>query len=128
MENVLLRTRIAMLWIFMSLILLGLPKLNIDEQTAAGRLLQPTPGYLFLTTAASLVLFAMPFLCLTVKDSWNRWLNTILGVAFTVVGIAGTGLGLTQMTASDAYLSLMNGAATVAPAAIVYFAYRRSGE
>ena len=117
MENVLLKTRIAMLWIFMIFILLGLQGLGEFPRPA-------TPEYLILSTVGSLILFIIPFLCLTLKDSLNRMANIILGIAFTVVGIAGTGIGLTQMTASDAYLSLMNGAATVSPAIIVYYAYR----
>ena len=125
MENVPLKAKIAMLWIFMAFILLGLPKLNIGDPIAVGGMLvQPTPGYLLLSTVASLMFFAMPFLCLTLRDSPNRIVNIALGTAFTLVGIAGTALGATQMTASNAYLTLMNSAATVAPAIIVYYAYR----
>ena len=125
MENVLQKTRIAMLWVFMAFILLGLPRRSIDDQIAVGGLpVQPTPEYLLLSTVASLIFFAMPFLCLTLKDSSNRIVNIILGIAFTLVGIAGTASSLAQLTASNAYLTLMYAAASVAPAVIVYYAYR----
>ena len=117
MENVLLKARIASLWTFMIFILLGLQRLGDFP-------LQATPISLILSTVGSLILFIIPFLCLTLKDSMNRMANIILGIAFTVFGIAGTSSALMQMTASDAYLGLMYGAATVAPAVIVYYAYR----
>ncbi|MDA4125150.1 MAG: hypothetical protein OK438_06880 [Thaumarchaeota archaeon] len=125
MENTLLKTRIAMLWIFTVFVLFAFSTLSAYEQLGAGvSPPQLTPGYSLLSTAASLGLFAIPFLCLTLKDSWNRMANIFLGTAFTVFGIAGTASGLSQLTASNAHFTLIYGAATVAPAIIVYYSYR----
>lgn len=125
MENALLKTKIATLWIFMSFVGMARAFAASDLKLAAGEFpQQPAPGLLLWGAAASLALFAIPFLCVALKDSLSRMANIILGLAFTVVGIAGTAAGLSLLTASNAHLSLMDAAATVAPALIVYYAYR----
>ena len=125
MDNVVLKTRIAMLWVFIALVLLGRTMVSAFGELAAGKPLN-VPQTAFLSAwgaGATLFLFAMPVLCLTLKDSPNRWLNVILGFFFTVAGIVGTGSELFLQAASvDLYL--MDAAATVAPAVILYYAYR----
>lgn len=114
-ESMLLKTKLAMLWIFTVFVLLGLPRsaaVNIDQLTL---------GESLWSTSASLVLFAIPFLCLALKGSWNRMANILFGLFFTVAGILGTAGGLPTLPAA---FSLMNAAATVAPALVLYYAYR----
>ncbi len=65
MVDVLFRVKIEMLWAFTVFVVLGLPKLDVGDQIGAGTPLQPALERLSVVTAASLVLFAMPFLGLT---------------------------------------------------------------
>ncbi len=126
MEKILLKTRIAMLWVFICLVLVARQMLFGFQRIAAG-VVSPQLGLVSTVwgVGATLVLFAIPFLCLTLKDSVNRWLNILLGLFFTVAGIAGTGSELLlQMASSDVGLYMMDAAATVAPALILYYAYR----
>lgn len=125
LDKTLLRARLATLWIFMALVGMARAFAASNLTLASGEFpQQPPPGFLLWGAGASLALFAIPILCVTLKDSWNRVANIVLGIAFTVVGIVGTAGGLTLLTASNAHLSLMDAAATVAPATIVYYAYR----
>ncbi len=125
MESMLLKTRIAMLWVFICLVLVARQMVFGFQQIAAG-VVSPQLGLVSTVwgVGATLVLFAIPFLCLTLKDSVNRWLNILLGLFFTVAGIAGTGSELLQMASSDVGLYMMDAAATVAPALVLYYAYR----
>ncbi len=128
MENVLLKTRIAMLWVFIALVLVARTMVSAFMDLAAGKFSTPQSPMLQLWgVGATLVLFAVPVLCLTLKDSTNRMMNIVLGLFFTGAGIAGTGSELILQAASVA-LYLFDTAATVAPALILYYAYRWAKE
>jgi hypothetical protein len=126
-ENVLmLKTRIAMLWVFIALVLIVRSMFSGLDQVAAGKGSQPlSPEMQLWGTGGALVIFAIPFLCMTLRDSLNRAMNLLLGIFFTVAGIAGTGVELVhQLAASNTSFYLMDTAATIAPALITFYAYR----
>ncbi len=124
-ESVLLKARIAMLWVFIGFVLVARQMLNGFQLSAAGESpLQVAPVFTVWGAVATMVLFAIPFLCLTLKDSPNRWMNLLLGLFFTVAGIVGTGSELLQFDASNLYFYLTDTGATVAPAIVFFYAYR----
>lgn len=120
-----MKTKIAMLWVFIALVLLGRTMVSAFEKLAAGKPLDvPQTDLLSVWSAgATLVLFAIPVLCVTLSDRPDRWLNILLGLFFTVAGIAGTGSEIMLQAGSSA-LYMFDTAATVAPAIILYYAYR----
>jgi hypothetical protein len=125
MENTLLKTKIAMLWVFICLDLVARSTLAGFDRLAAGKgSLQLPLLYSIWGAGATLALFAVPFLCVTLKDPWNRSLNIVLGVFFTIAGIAGTGSELLMFDVSSASYYMLDTAATVAPAIILFYAYR----
>ncbi len=124
-ETFLWKERIAMLWVFTIFVGLARSSATSYQRLSAGEFPPPLdPASLLWGAGASLALFIIPFLCLTLKDSLNRIANIVLGTAFTLVGIAGTAAGATLLTASTAHLTLMDAAATMAPAVIAFYAYR----
>lgn len=122
----LLKTRIALLWVFIGMVLVSRSMIaGFGELTSGNGSQQLSPLMQVWGSGGTLVIFALPIVCVTLKrDSWNRWLNIILGIAFTVAGIAGTGGELTHnFSASDTSFYLLDTAATIAPALITFYAY-----
>lgn len=120
-----LKTRIAMLWVFIAFVMVARQLLAAVQQVAAGQPeLQLAPLVQVWSAGATLVVFAIPFLCLTLKSPLNRWFNIVLGLFFAVAGVAGTGSELFQFTASNLYFYMMDAAATAAPAVVLFYAYR----
>ena len=115
-----------MLWVFIALVLIARSMEAGLGQVAAGKgTLQLSPEMQLWGTGGTLVIFAIPFLCITLRDSLNRAMNLLLGIFFTVAGIAGTGSELVhQFAASNTSFYLMDTAATIAPALILFYAYR----
>ena len=125
METTLLKVRLAVIWVIVALILVSRSMLAGFNQLAVGQgSLQLPLVYSLWGTGATLGLFALPFLCVTLKDSPNRWLNILAGFFFTIAGIAGTGSELLQFAASDVSFYMLDGAATVAPALVLYYSSR----
>ncbi len=119
-DTTLLKTRIAMLWVFT--IFAGLLYMTAMEQWAGASTPRPTSPALSLWAAgSSLGLFIMPVLSVTLRDSWNRWANILMGFFFTLAGIVGTASTVLTYPADITLLSI---AATVAPGLILYYAYR----
>ena len=85
METTLLKVRLAVIWVIVALILVSRSMLAGFNQLAVGQgSLQLPLVYSLWGTGATLGLFALPFLCVTLKDSPNRWLNILAGFFFTI--------------------------------------------
>jgi hypothetical protein len=115
------------LWIFMSFSSLALLTLNIYDPNSTKQLisgLQITPEVLLGGAIMFLFPLVMAFLCLILKDSLNRWANIVLGLVFAIFQFTGMAYGFSRLAISDAYLALMQTAAFVAPALIVWYALR----
>jgi hypothetical protein len=127
MENLVLRIKISVLWIFMGFTSLALLTLNTyDPNSTKGLIpgLQITPQVLLGAAIMFLTPFVMAFVCLILRDSLNRWANIIVGLVFAIFQFSGVAYGLSRLAISDAYLELMQTAVFVAPALIVWYAYR----
>jgi hypothetical protein len=130
MEVLTLRVRIAMLWLFQAVTmsatsLLSLMRPGMIEQVMTGEVegLQMTTGMLLFMALFWLIPLIMAFLCVTLRDSANRWTNVVLGLVFAVwstfhlaLHIMGGQLPLEQL--------LLHAALIVAPALIVWYAWR----
>ncbi len=91
METLLLKIKIAVLWIFLavamsaSMVLYFMTPGAIDEiMSGTMEGLQINTGLLFFFSLFWLIPLAMAFLSVTLKDVANRKANIILGIIFTV--------------------------------------------
>jgi len=127
------RIKISALWFFyvvtwllvlmFSLIAPG----TIDEIRAGkGVMGEPiTGGYLLASAIILLFPLVMAVLSLTLKDSVNRWANIIAGIVFTALSILSSfeALALKDLSVF-AYMHLIDISMVVAPALIVWFAWK----
>jgi len=91
MENMLLKVRIAILWIFLAVamsasMILSFMGPGTIEEVMAGTMegLKLTSGIIIFFSLFWLIPMAMAFLSVTLLDSLNRKINIILGIIFTV--------------------------------------------
>lgn len=130
MDNLALKIKLSVLWIFIDFALLLLLTLNgLDpsgglEQMLAGFPSQLIPEVLLGASAILLIPFVMALLSLTLNDSSNRRANIILGMIFVVFQFSGVAYALSRLAIAYAYLTLLQTAAFVASALIVWYAYR----
>jgi len=83
------------------------------------------PEILLLFAIILLVPLVMAFLSLTLKNSTNRWANIILGIVFAGLEL----LELVELLAHpSAHLILMTLSKVVAPALIVWYAWKSKKE
>ena len=82
-----------------------------------------TPELLLIFAILILAPLIMAFLSMTLKDSINRWANIIVGIVFTVFQVVALIETLTLPTVY-AYAVLMEFSKVVAPALIVWYAWR----
>jgi len=92
----------------------------IEEETIEGMKVGPE---LLLVGAVIDILgpLVMAFLSLTLKDSINRWLNILVGGIYAVLEFITL---LEELAAPKGYVVLMLIAAVVAPALIVWYAWK----
>jgi len=81
------------------------------------------PDILLLFAVLLLVPLTMAFLSLTIRDSMNRWVNVIVGLVFTVFQFVALIETLT-LPSVYAYAVLMELSKVVAPALIVWYAWK----
>ncbi len=81
------------------------------------------PELLLLFAIIFLVPLVMAFLSLTLKGSANRWANIILGIVFAGLDFIGL---IERLVIKDpsAYAILMNVSTVMAPALIVWYAWK----
>jgi len=116
------------LWLFNEVALLAymilmLMEPGVIEQIMAGEIegMQIGPEILLLFAIILLVPLVMAFLSLTLKNSINRWANIILGIVFAGLEL----LELVELLAyPSAHLMLMTLSKVVAPALIVWYAWK----
>jgi hypothetical protein len=128
MENLALKTKISVLWLFEEVAFLAYMMLTtlepgVIEQIMAGEIegMKIGPEILLLLAILLLVPLVMAFLSLTLKDSTNRWANIILGIVFAGLEL----LNLVELLANpSAHRILMTLSKVVVAALIVWYAYK----
>lgn len=133
MENLALKIKIAMLWLFTGMtyvayFLLMLIAPGAIEELLAGEIPELQNPVIILTMALILLfLFIMPFLSLTLKDSINRWVNLIIGIIYALLEF-GALIDIFSHTpidrSIDAHLVIMTCSKIVATALIVRYAWK----
>ena len=128
MENLALKTKLSVLWLFSELAfvahtLLTLMKPGVLQQIMAGNIegLQITPEILLVYAVLFLFPLVMAFLSLTLKDSINRWANIIMGIVGAVLSLVGLSEELAQ---PYAYAILIWITKIAVDALIVWYAYK----
>ena len=83
------------------------------------------PEMLLLFATIVLVPLTMAFLSLTLKNSANRWASIIVGIVFVVIQV----VALSETAAQpSAWMILMELSKLVAPALIVWYAWKSKQE
>ena len=126
MESLVSKMRISVLWFFVVVsdlanVLMSLAYPGVmEELMTAGESMGPE--LMFAGAIVILIPLVMAVLTLTLKDSMNRWLNIILGLVFTVIYFGNFVELSTTMPA--AYILLLSIAGFIAPALIVWYAWK----
>jgi hypothetical protein len=99
---------------------------GVLEEIIAGEIsgTRITPEIMLMVSIEFLVPFFMAFLSLTLKDSINRWVNIIVGIFFTALGLISAITYLASASAYSAYAILMWLSITVVTALIVWYAWK----
>jgi len=79
------------------------------------------PELLLLIAIIVLVPLIMAFMSLTLKNRTNRWANIIVGIVFVVLQLLALGDAVAR---SSAWMTLMDFSKLVAPALIVWYAWK----
>ena len=123
MENLALKIRIAVLWLFMAVGMSAHSVLSFIDRGVVEQMweMEIGPEMLLLMALFWFVPLVMAFLSVTLKDSANRWANMILGVVFTVLNIVHLAEHLAQ---SSAHQILIIGSTVVVTALIFWYALK----
>ena len=88
MESVLLKTRIAVLWLFITVAsILHYILVSPNELQFFLTETEKDPGFAFFGAVFLLIPLVMAFLSVTLKDVANRRANLVLGVVYTIINI-----------------------------------------
>jgi len=122
MENLTLKIRIAVLWLFMAVAMSAHSVLSFIDRGVVEQMweMEIGPEMLLLMALFWFVPLVMAFLSVTLKDSANRWANMILGVVFTVLNI----FHFTEASALGIHQILIIGSTVVVTALIVWYAWK----
>lgn len=130
MEILTLKVRIAVLWLVSAVVLsatalLALMGPGMIEQVMTGEVegLQLTTAMLVFMALLWLIPLAMAFFSVTLGDSANRWTNVVLGLLLAVWNSVHLASHIVQGQLPFEQL-LLHAAAIVAPALIVWYAWR----
>jgi len=125
MENLALKVRISMLWVFMAVAMYrcwSCLEPGVVEKILAGEMARfQTPAMLLFAALFWLVPLAMAFLSVTLKDVANRWANIILGIVFTLLNIYHLTIHFPEPSAHDL---LIVGSTIVVTALIAWYAWK----
>jgi hypothetical protein len=123
-----LKIKLAVLWLFYAVaflvvLTLGLAEPGALEQLMAGEIggMKITPELMLLLAILILTPLIMAFLSLTLKGSAIRWANIIVGLFYTGLQLFALVGNLAQ---PSAWAILMEVAKVVAPALIVWYAWK----
>jgi hypothetical protein len=130
MENLALKTRLAVLWLFVAVTmsantLLYLIVPGVIDEIRAGTVVGMQAGQGLLLTMAIMyywVPLVMAVVSLTLKDKVNRWASIVLGVFY--VGFIFFELFMNVTTVAYPYVILMDTSAIVVAALIAYYAWK----
>lgn len=132
------KVKVSVLWLIAAVASVADPKMVLLEPSTLASLIagkmygqQIGPAFILAVAILMLVPLVMAFLSLSLKDSINRWTNTIVGAAFAVISISIVVDALTLPVYSAAVTfavfvysgALMAFAAFVASALIVWYAW-----
>ena len=128
MENLALKIRLSVLWIFMAVAMsahsvLAFMEPDAIEMIESGEIwmgMDPAGMMLFMALFWWVPL-VMTFLSVTLKDSSNRWTNIIVGVVFTGLNIWHLAEHIAEPSAAQL---LIIGSTVVVTALIVWYAYK----
>ena len=86
--NSLLKTRIAILWLFITVAsILHYVLVSPDELQFFLTQTESDPAFAFFGAVFLLIPLMMAFLSVTLKDTQNRRVNLVLGVVYTIINI-----------------------------------------
>lgn len=127
MENLALKIKISVLWLFwevaaLAMLILGFMEPGVIDQLRLGEIegMKIGPELLLFFAILLLVPLVMAFLSLALKDSANRWANIILGIVYAGIGI----VELATTANPSAYSILLEASKVVVTALIVWYAYK----
>jgi len=122
------KIKVSVLWIFYAVALVAYITLagfepGALEKVMAGEIdgVKITPELMLLFAIFFLVPLVMAFLSLTLKDSMNRWANIIVGIVFVVLQLIAS---IDAVILLSAWMTLMDISKLVAPALIVWYAWK----
>ena len=125
MATLTLKTRIAVLWIFMAVAMSAHSVLAFMEPGAmeemAEELAAMGPGMMLFMALFWWVPLVMAFLSVTLKDSANRWTNIVVGIIFTLLNIWHL---IGHIANPSAAQLLIIASTVVVTALIVWYAFR----
>jgi hypothetical protein len=123
MENLALKMKIAVLWLFMAVSMSAHSVLAFMEKEMVEQMweMEMGPEMMLLMALFWWVPLVMAFLSLMLKGSSNRWTNMVLGIVFTILNI----VHLTEhLAAASVHQILIIGSTVVATALIFWYAYK----
>jgi len=127
LENLALKIKISVLWLFwevaaLAMLILGFMEPGVIDQLRLGEIegMKIGPELLLFFAILLLVPLVMAFLSLALKDSANRWANIILGIVYAGIGI----VELATTANPSAYSILLEASKVVVTALIVWYAYK----
>ena len=133
MESVTLKTRIAVLWIFMAVAMSASMELSVFEPgvveaIASGKMQIGEETFLFMALFW-LIPLTMAYLSVTLKDLANRRANITLGIVFTAVNIFHLLFELVvqpsiHMVQASLHQLLIDGSTVVVTVLIVWYAWK----
>jgi len=132
MENLALRIKLSVLWLFWIFgflvhMFLTLFEKGVIEQIIAGEFvgIQITSGAMLFFAIFMLVPLVMAPVSLILKDKANRWANVVVGIVYTGLCVFDSiGTAIFDISALSAYAILMYISHIVASALIVWYAWK----
>ena len=127
MNNLLLKIRLSILWIFIAVAGYRCTSFwdeGIIERIMSGELAEyMTAGMLLFVAFFWLIPFLMAFLTVTLKDKPNRWGNIIVGIVFVVLNLYHF---VEHAMEPTAHALLIVGGTVIAALLIVWYAWKWS--
>jgi len=87
LDSLILKIRIAILWIFMAVASLAHYVIVSPEESQVFQSIMKQPGALLFWAILLLIPFVMAFLSVTLEDALNRKANMIIGVIFVILNV-----------------------------------------
>ena len=124
MGTLTLKTRIAVLWLFMAIAMSAHSVLTFMEPSAIEKMgeMAMGPGMMLFNALFWWVPLVMAVLSITLKDLANRWANIILGIVFTLLNSWHLIMHLAQ--APSIHQILIIGSTVVVTALIAWYALK----